>query len=132
MESTLSTAKYYREITLRSWKVESIALEEQMDFLSAMQNKAILQMPDWWILNASAIAYAKPINPDSPILSDSWMAYAKSLWWKLRDVAIERVVSYENIPFNWKMSARKLQDWLKAFREDMDEYPAYKKIYQWI
>lgn len=123
---TLALQKKYWKIYMTWWITATVALKNDCNWAEMKKSKAVVTIDGKTIDMAFVMLIAQVEDVmDSP---DTALAYAKTLTKWLKQVAIERVKSYEAKTWN-KMTITQLEWWMKSFVANMDEFPAYKLIY---
>ena len=126
--SQLAIPKIFYTLHMSNWIKTTVALETKFDRLPEKIAKTIVHL-DWKIIDLAFVMLIEENNPNSESLnSDTAIAYAQSLTWRLKDVAIQRVILYESWQ-NWKMSLKKLKDRLADFIKTPAKYPSYHKLF---
>lgn len=116
----LALQKIFYELNFKNWKSITIALENEVNRVELMSKPVAIKM-DWVVIDTSSISYVKILDLQKDV-SDTAMAYAQTLSWALRVVAVERVRSYESNPSNGKMPIKKITDWLASFQKNWKDW----------
>ena len=116
----LALQKIFYELNFKNWKSITIALENEVNRVDLMSNPVSIKM-DWVVIDTSSISYVKELDLQKDV-SDTAMAWAQTLIWALRVVAVERVRSYESNPSNGKMSIKKLSDRMNSFQNNWKDW----------
>ena len=111
MSKELALPKKAYLITLSAWQPETVLLEKEPDWKKLLEEKHIVKL-DWIFINAAYIVSVKEVSLSDTNI-DSADAYARSLKWAFKIVAMERVRKYESS--NWKMSLSKIKDRMQSF-----------------
>ena len=116
----LALQQTFYELHFKNGRSETIALWNKVDRIDLMRNPTVVEM-DKTTIETGSIAYVKELDLQKDV-SDTAMAWAQTLIWALRVVAVERVRSYESNPTNGKMPVKKLSDWMNSFQNNWKDW----------
>lgn len=114
MDTPLSTIKQTYIVYVSWGQKHTVMLEQKPDWSSIIRNKEVVQL-DWLVINWSYITCVEQNNEWDK--QDSALARAKSQSTPFKEVACERVKTYENKQWH-PMSLVDIKKWMDSFIKD--------------